>query len=41
MVWQSDITYIPIGDRHYYAFFIIDVYTKKTVGYMVSDNLRA
>ena len=41
MVWQSDITYIPIGERHYYAVFIIDVYTKKIVGYKVSDNMRA
>lgn len=41
MVWQSDITYIPIGDRHYYAVFIIDVYTKKIVGHKVSDNMRA
>ena len=41
MVWQSDITYIPIGDKHYYAVFIIDVYTKKVVGYKVSDNMRA
>ena len=41
MVWQSDITYIPIGNRHYYAVFIIDVYTKKIVGYKVSDNMRA
>lgn len=41
MIWQSDITYIPIGDKHYYAVFIIDVYTKKVVGYKVSDNMRA
>ena len=41
MVWQSDITYIPIGNKHYYAVFIIDVYTKKIVGYKVSDNMRA
>lgn len=40
-VWQSDITYIRIGERHYYATFIIDVYTKKIVGYHVSDNMRA
>ena len=40
-VWQSDITYIPIGNRHYYAVFIIDVYTKKIVGYKVSDTMRA
>ena len=41
MVWQSDITYIKIGDNFYYAVFIIDVYTKKIVGYSVSDNMRA
>lgn len=41
MVWQSDITYIPIGNKHYYAVFIIDVYTKKIVGYQVSDHMRA
>ena len=26
-IWQSDITYTPIADKHYYAVFIIDVYT--------------
>ena len=40
-VWQSDITYIPVGGKHYYAVFIIDVYTKKIVGYQVSDHMRA
>ncbi|MDN6316440.1 MAG: IS3 family transposase [Lactococcus lactis] len=41
MVWQSDITYLPLNGKHYYAVFIIDVYTKKIVGYRVSDNMRA
>jgi putative transposase len=40
-VWQSDITYIKIGDRFYYLTFIIDVYTRRIVGYAVSKNLRA
>jgi transposase-like protein len=40
-VWQSDITYIRVGDNFYYAVFIIDVYTKKVVGYSVSDHMRA
>lgn len=40
-VWQSDITYIEVGGRFYYAVFIIDVYTKKIVGYEVSDNMRS
>jgi len=40
-VWQSDITYYRIEDRFYYVVFIIDVYTKKIVGYNVADNMRA
>lgn len=40
VVWQSDITYYKVGDKFYYAVFIIDVYTKKIVGYEVSDNIR-
>jgi len=41
MVWQSDITYIPVGEKHCYAVFIIDVYTREIVGFSVSDNMRA
>jgi putative transposase len=41
MIWQSDITYIYVGERFYYAVFIIDVYTKKIVGYKVSNHMRA
>ena len=40
-VWQSDLTYIQVGDRFYYAVFIIDVYSKQIVGYKVSDHMRA
>jgi putative transposase len=40
-IWQSDITYLPVGDKVYYAVFIIDVYSKKIVGYKVSDSMRA
>jgi len=40
-VWQTDITYIGIGEKFYYAVFIIDVYTKKIVGYKVSNHMRA
>ncbi len=40
VVWQSDITYYKVGDKFYYAVFIIDVYTKKIVGYEVSDHMR-
>lgn len=41
MVWQSDITYIYVEEKFYYAVFIIDIYSKKIVGYQVSDHMRA
>jgi len=41
VIWQSDITYIQVNERFYYAVFIIDVYTKIIVGYQVSDHMRA
>jgi len=41
VIWQSDITYIRVSEKFYYAVFIIDVYTKKIVGYQVSDHMRA
>lgn len=41
VVWQSDITYIEVHGVFYYAVFIIDVYTKKIVGYQLSKHMRA
>src|SRR5680860_285180 len=41
IIWQSDITYIRVGENFYYAVFIIDVYTKKIVGFQVSGHMRA
>jgi hypothetical protein len=41
VIWQSDITYIEVGNRFYYAVFIIDVYTKELVGYQVSEHMFA
>ena len=41
IIWQSDITYIKVDGKHYYAVFIIDVYTKEIVGYSVTDHMRA
>lgn len=40
IIWQTDITYFRIGNRYYYIVFIIDVYTKRILGYKASDNLR-
>lgn len=40
-VWQSDITYIKVSEQFYYLTFIIDVYSRRIVGYAVSEDLRA
>lgn len=40
-IWQTDITYFKVADRYYYLVFIIDVYTRRILGYAVSDHLRA
>lgn len=40
-LWQSDITYFYLHGRFYYIVFILDVYTRKIVGFNVSDHLRA
>ena len=34
--WVSDITYYPIGDRSYYLTLIMDLYSRKVVGYHAS-----
>lgn len=40
-VWQSDITYIKVGEKWFYLVFIIDVYTKQIVGYSTCWNMKA
>lgn len=40
-IWQSDITYIKIKTVFYYLTFIIDVYTRRIVGFAASKSLRA
>ena len=40
-VLQSDITYYYAGSRFYYIVFIIDVYSKRIVGFQASDHMRA
>ena len=39
-VWVSDITYIQYLDTDYYLFLITDLYSRKIVGWCLSDNLR-
>lgn len=41
-LWTSDITYFPMNEKEFlYIVFIMDVYSRKILGYNVSDNLRA
>ncbi len=40
-VWTSDITYFKIEEDTYYIVFIMDVYSRRIVGYSVADNMRA
>jgi transposase InsO family protein len=39
-VWVSDITYIEVADRFCYATFIMDLYSRKVIGYSLSSSLR-
>jgi putative transposase len=38
-VWVSDITYYQIGEEVFYLTFIMDLYSRKIVGYSVSMRL--
>lgn len=40
-LWVSDITYYTATERHYYIVLIMDVYSRRIVGYSVSDNMKA
>lgn len=39
-VWASDISYFSLLGQHYYLVFLMDVYSRKIVGYSVEDHLR-
>jgi putative transposase len=38
-LWVSDITYWIDGDTHYYLLFIMDVYSRRILGYSASQNM--
>ena len=40
-VWSSDIFYFQIGAKHHYVVLIMDVYSRRIVGYSAADNLKA
>jgi transposase InsO family protein len=39
-LWVSDITYIPLKGRFAYLFLITDAYSRKIVGFHVSDDMK-
>ena len=39
-LWVADITYIPMKDRFAYLYLITDAYSRKIVGFHVSDDMR-
>ena len=39
-LWVSDITYIPLKERFAYLFLITDAYSRKIVGFHISDDMK-
>ena len=40
-LWSSDITYLYCLDQFFYIVLTMDVYSRRIVGYHISDNMRA
>ena len=40
-LWQTDITYLRLKERFYYLVFVLDVYSRRIVGFSASDHLFA
>ena len=40
-LWSSDITYLYCMERFYYIVMIMDVYSRRIIGYSLADNMRA
>lgn len=40
-IWSSDITYFKNFEKDYYIFVIMDVYSRRIIGYCLGDNMRA
>jgi transposase InsO family protein len=41
LVWVSDITYFRVKEIFYYITFIMDVYSRRILGYCAANNMRA
>lgn len=40
-LWTSDITYFSFQGQFYYIVLIMDVYSRRIIGYSIADNMRA
>jgi putative transposase len=40
-LWSSDLFYFQLGGKYYYVVLIMDVYSRRIIGYSVADNMRA
>lgn len=40
-LWVSDLFYFHLNGKHYYIVLIMDVYSRRIVGYNAADNMRA
>lgn len=40
-IWATDLTYLFCLGRHYYITLLMDVYSRRIVGYSLADNMRA
>ena len=39
--WSGDITYVKVGQKHGYVFLLMDVYSRRILGYIASDSMLA
>jgi putative transposase len=40
-LWSSDLTYVFCFDKFYYLVMIMDVYSRRIIGYRLAENMRA
>lgn len=40
-LWSSDITYFFCLGQFFYIVFVMDVYSRRIIGYSIADNMRA
>jgi transposase InsO family protein len=40
-IWASDIFYFQLGSQYHYVVLLMDVYSRRIIGYSAANNLRA